>query len=517
MSAHPKPVALIILDGWGYSEDPEYNAILGARKPHWDRLWQSCPHTLIRTSGNYVGLPPDQMGNSEVGHLNLGAGRVVYQEFTRISEAIRNGSFYENRTLTLAVDAALARGKAVHILGLLSPGGVHSHEDHIHAMVQLAVQRGARLYLHAFFDGRDTPPKSAAASIQAMESLFSRIGGGRFASVIGRYYAMDRDHRWPRIQKCYDLITQGAAQYCAPSAMAALEQAYARGETDEFVQATAILENGEPVRMEDGDAVVFMNYRSDRARQITRALIEPHFDGFHRAAWPRLSAFVTLTEYNKDFHVPVAFPPERLTNTFGEYVAQLGLRQLRIAETEKYAHVTFFFNGGVETPFPGEDRVLVPSPKVATYDLQPQMSAPEVADKLIEAIQSGRYDTIICNFANTDMVGHTGHYEAAVEAVEAVDACLGRVIEAIRRVGGEALITADHGNAEKMRDDSTGQAHTAHTSNLVPLIYIGRPGELAAAGSLADVAPTMLMLMGLPQPAEMRGHSLVRLREASAA
>ncbi|WP_455234500.1 2,3-bisphosphoglycerate-independent phosphoglycerate mutase [Thiogranum longum] len=512
MSKPPKPVVLIVLDGWGYSEDQDHNAIAAARKPVWDRLWKERPHSFVRTSGAAVGLPGDQMGNSEVGHLNLGAGRVVYQEFTRVSRSIKTGSFFTNATLTDAVDLAVETGKAVHILGLLSPGGVHSHERHIHAMAKLAVERGARkVYLHAFLDGRDTPPRSAAASIQAMDSKFRKFGGGRFASIIGRYYSMDRDHRWPRIQAAYDLITQSKAEFEARDAITGLEMAYARGEGDEFVQATRIVPEGtQPVRMEDGDVLVFMNYRSDRARQITRPFIEDDFDGFEREVRPKLGRFVSLTKYNSEFDVPVAFPPERLHNVFGEFAAKLGLHQLRLAETEKYAHVTFFFNGGVEEPFEGEERILVPSPLVATYDLQPEMSAPEVTDRLVEAIESGKYDVIICNYANPDMVGHTGNFEAAVKAIECIDQCLGRVVDALEKSGGEALITADHGNAEQMRGKETGQAHTAHTSNLVPLVYVGRPARLSD-GALSDVVPSMISLMGLEQPLEMTGRPLVEL------
>lgn len=511
MSLNPKPMVLIVLDGWGYSEDPTSNAISAARKPVWDKLWQDCPHTLIRTSGAAVGLPAEQMGNSEVGHLNLGAGRVVYQEITRVSRAIKTGSFFTNHTLTDAVDLAVTTGKALHILGLLSPGGVHSHEEHIHAMVELAAQRGAqRVYLHAFLDGRDTPPQSALESLRAMQDKFTSLGVGRIASLIGRYYAMDRDHRWPRIQAAYDLMTQGRAQFEAADAVSALRLAYVRGESDEFVQATRIVPPGDTAAcIADGDVVVFMNYRSDRARQITRPFIEPGFDGFVRNAIPRLGAFVSLTEYNKEFNVPVAFPAERLRNVFGEYIAGLGMRQLRLAETEKYAHVTFFFNGGEEQAFPGEDRILVPSPNVATYDLQPEMSAVEVTDRLVAAILSDVYDVIICNYANPDMVGHTGDFAAAVRAVETIDACLGRVLPALAQAGGELLITADHGNVEQMQGTDTGQAHTAHTTNLVPFVYVGRPAELAQVGALSDVAPTMLALMGIEKPAEMTGHSLV--------
>lgn len=518
MPATPKPMVLLILDGWGYREDPTFNAIAAARKPNWDRLWAQYPHTLIRTSGAAVGLPGDQMGNSEVGHLNLGSGRVVYQEFTRVSRSIKTGSFFSNATLTDAADMAVKNDKAVHILGLLSPGGVHSHEEHIHAMAELAVQRGAaRVYLHAFLDGRDTPPRSAASSIRAMEDKFKELGAGRIASIIGRYYAMDRDHRWPRIQAAYDVITQGKAAFTATNAMEGLEQAYGRDEGDEFVQATAIVPPGEkPVCIEDGDVVVFMNYRSDRARQITRPFIEPDFEGFARAVRPALGQFLSLTEYNAQFDVPVAFPAERLANVFGEYAACLGLRQLRLAETEKYAHVTFFFNGGVEQPFEGEDRILVKSPMVATYDLQPEMSSVEVTDRLVEAIEEQKYDVIVCNYANPDMVGHTGDFDAAVKAIEAIDVALGRIDAALQKVGAEMLITADHGNAEQMRNEETGQAHTAHSTCPVPLIYVGRPAEMAANGALCDVVPTLLRAMGLAAPTEMTGTPLLEYPAALA-
>ena len=514
MSAIPKPLLLLVLDGWGYRENPENNAIANARKPTWDYFWQRYPHTLIHASEAAVGLPSDQMGNSEVGHLNLGAGRVVYQEFTRINRAISSGTFFSNKTLTDAVDLAVSTGKAVHILGLLSPGGVHSHEEQIHAMAELAAKRGAtQLYLHAFLDGRDTPPQSAATSIKAMEDKFAALGKGRIASLIGRYYAMDRDHRWPRIKAAYDLITQGKAEFTAASASDGLEMAYARGETDEFVKATEIIPAGNhPVRIVDGDVVVFMNFRSDRARQITRPFIEANFDGFDREVWPKLGRFVSLTEYQSEFHIPVAFPSERLRNVLGAYLASLGRHQLRIAETEKYAHVTFFFNGGEENPFQFEDRILVPSPTdVPTYNLKPEMSAPLVTDKVVEAIRGGTYDVIICNFANPDMVGHTGDFAATVKAIEVLDDCLKRIYDALRASGGEMLITADHGNAEQMFDPATGQAQTAHTVNPVPFVYIGRRAKIAATGALEDVAPTMLYLMGLVIPPEMSGHSLVEL------
>ena len=520
MSFTPKPLVLLILDGWGYRQDSQYNAIAAARKPMWDDIWNKSPHTLIHASEAAVGLPSNQMGNSEVGHLNLGAGRVVYQEYTRINRAISTGTFFTNKTLTDAIDLALQTGKAVHIMGLLSPGGVHSHEDHIHAMAELAAKRGVtKLYLHAFLDGRDTPPQSASASIKAMEEKFAAIKRGRFASIIGRHYAMDRDHRWPRIQATYDLMTQGKAEYTARSASEALELAYTRGETDEFVKATAIVPAGEqPAHIVDGDVLIFMNFRSDRARQITRPFIEKDFDAFQRAVNPKLGAFISLTEYNSEFHVPVAFPAERLRNVLGAYLASLGMHQLRIAETEKYAHVTFFFNGGVETPFEFEDRLLIPSPTdVATYNLKPEMNAPRLADEVTKAIRGGHYDVIICNFANPDMVGHTGDFEATVKAIEAVDRCLGRLLEAVLAVGGEMLITADHGNAEQMFDFETGQPHTAHTTNPVPFIYVGRHATLAATGALEDIAPTMLYLMGLSVPSEMTGRPLIALNEKKTA
>ncbi|QBQ53764.1 2,3-bisphosphoglycerate-independent phosphoglycerate mutase [Nitrosococcus wardiae] len=517
MSISPRPLTLVILDGWGYSEETTSNAIQAAHTPVWDTLWNHYPHTVIRASGAEVGLPNEQMGNSEVGHLNLGAGRVVYQEYTRVNRAIRTDSFFTNHTLTEAVDKAVQSDKAVHILGLLSPSGVHSHEEHIHAMVELAVKRHChQVYLHAFLDGRDTAPKSAQASILAMQAKFTEIGHGRFASLIGRYYGMDRDHRWPRIQAAYNLIAAGQAEYEAENAEQALAMAYERGETDEFVQATRIVPPGKaPVRVEDGDVVIFMNFRSDRARQITRAFIEPNFTGFKRTYWPNLAQFVSLTEYSKDFDIPVAFPSEKPKNTLGQVLAESGLRQLRIAETEKYAHVTFFFNGGREQPFEGEDRILIPSPQVATYDQKPEMSAVEITDSLVEAIESGKYDVIICNYANPDMVGHTGNFNAAVKSIEALDQCLGRVWAALQSAGGELIITADHGNAEKMYDAQSNQPHTAHTHNGVPLIFASKRSAIVSAkGSLADVSPTMLYLIGIEPPPEMSEHRLIELRSA---
>ncbi|HBO5700591.1 TPA: 2,3-bisphosphoglycerate-independent phosphoglycerate mutase [Pseudomonas aeruginosa] len=514
MTATPKPLVLIILDGFGHSESPDYNAIYAAKKPVWDRLLATQPHGLISGSGMDVGLPDGQMGNSEVGHMNLGAGRVVYQDFTRATKAIRDGEFFENPVIAGAVDKAVAADKAVHILGLLSPGGVHSHEDHLVAMAQMAARRGAgKIYLHAFLDGRDTPPKSAQPSLERLDATFAELGKGRIASIIGRYFAMDRDNRWDRVQAAYELIVDGKAEFTADSSVAALEAAYARGESDEFVKATAVVPAGaEAVRVEDGDAVIFMNFRADRARELSRAFVEPAFNEFPRERAPQLAGFVMLTQYAASIPAPCAFPPEPLTNVLGEYLAKHGKTQLRIAETEKYAHVTFFFSGGREEPYEGEERILIPSPKVATYDLQPEMSAPEVTDRIVEAIEQQRYDVIVVNYANGDMVGHTGVFEAAVKAVECLDTCMGRIVEALDKVGGEALITADHGNVEQMEDESTGQAHTAHTCEPVPFVYVGkRKLSIREGGVLADVAPTMLTLMGLEQPAEMTGRSIVTL------
>jgi 2,3-bisphosphoglycerate-independent phosphoglycerate mutase len=501
------PVLLIILDGFGHREECDYNAICQARKPHWDFLWSKYPHATIDASEKKVGLPKNQMGNSEVGHMNIGAGRVVYQDYTKIEHAIETGEFQRNPVLNQAVETG-KRG-ALHILGLVSPGGVHSHESQIHALIDMAAQAGVKhIYVHAFLDGRDTPPRSAEPSLAALEKKLAGLHAGRIATICGRYYAMDRDKRWDRVQPAYDLITQGVAPYSAASAVEGLKGAYARDESDEFVKPTVI---ATPVRMNDGDAVVFMNFRADRARQLTTALTDDTFSGFPRAHRPKLGYFCTLTRYGDDYaDIPAAFPPQSISNGFGEYVASKGLKQLRIAETEKYAHVTYFFNGGVEEPYPGEDRILVASPKVATYDLKPEMSAYEVTDKLVEAIGSRKYQAIICNYANGDMVGHTGNLAAATRAIEVLDECVGRVVTAMQDAGGEVIITADHGNAETMMDPQTKQAHTAHTLNLVPLLYIGRKATMAPGGALQDVAPTLLALMGLPQPPEMTGKPLVR-------
>ena len=432
-----RPVILIVLDGWGYSEDPDFNAVHSAKKPAWDRLWNTYPHTLISASGTDVGLPDRQMGNSEVGHMNIGSGRIVDQDFTRITRAIENGSFYKNETLCTSLNKAASAGKSLHILGLLSPGGVHSHQQHLFALMKLGEQCGVKhIYLHAFLDGRDTPPQSAKEYIETAQAKVDAIENARIASLIGRYYAMDRNNNWDRIQIAYDLVCRGNAEYQAENAISAIEAAYARGETDEFVKGTAIAPaDGSPTRIEDGDVVVFANYRADRARLLSQAFTEKAFSGFARQFRPRLEAFISMTEYKAEFDFPVAFAPEQLTNGLGEYIASQGLHQLRISETEKYAHVTFFFNGGEERIFDNEDRILVPSPDVATYDLKPEMSAIEVTDKMLAAIEGGKYDVIICNLANADMVGHTGKFEAAVKAIETLDQCIDRISQACLQAG----------------------------------------------------------------------------------
>jgi 2,3-bisphosphoglycerate-independent phosphoglycerate mutase len=509
----PKPLVLMILDGWGYREERDYNAIALADTPCWNALWRDDPHSLIQTSGEAVGLPPGQMGNSEVGHMNIGAGRIVFQDYSRIENAIADGSFFDNPRLCAAVDAARSGGGALHIMGLLSPGGVHSHDDHFIATVRLAAQRGARaITVHAFLDGRDTPPRSAEPSIRRMQELLDGIPGASFGTIGGRYYGMDRDKRWERVERAYRALVDAASEFRSSSALAALQEAYGRGENDEFVQPTVI---GDARGVRDGDVVIFVNFRADRARELTMALVSDRFGGFDRRK-PALADFVCMTEYMEGLPVSVAFPPEPLTHLFGEELAAHGLRQLRIAETEKYAHVTFFFNGGREEPYPLEERILVPSPKVATYDLQPEMSAPELTERLVEAIRSERFDVIVCNVANPDMVGHSGILAAAMQAVVAVDRCLATVTAAIDEVGGALLITADHGNVEQMLDPVSGQPHTAHTTNKVPLVFHGPPARLLDGGSLRDIAPTMLALLGLPQPAEMSGRSLLQLDGGSA-
>ena len=514
MPQRPVPMALIILDGFGYSENPESNAIMAATTPNWDRLWSQRPHQLISGSGEDVGLPDGQMGNSEVGHLNLGSGRVVYQDFSRVSAAIKDGNFLTNNILTTTMDDAINKGKAVHFMGLLSPGGVHSHEAHIFAAIEMAAERGAtKIYLHAFLDGRDTPPQSAQASIDKAEALFAKIGKGRIASLSGRYYAMDRDNRWDRVEQAYNNLTNPEPENSNTSATKALADSYNNDIYDEFVKPVSISENEQTVVIEDGDTVIFMNFRADRARELSRAFTDAEFEDFERVAVPNC-AFICLTQYAANIQAKVAFAPNRLKNVLGEVIANENLTQLRIAETEKYAHVTFFFSGGVEAKYKGESRILIPSPKVATYDLQPEMSAPLLTEKLVEAIASKKHDLIICNFANPDMVGHTGNFEAAVKAIEAIDDCLGKIEKALVEAGGEALITADHGNAEKMQDPQSGQPHTAHTCEPVPLVYIGRSAKLSGIkGTLSDIAPTLLHLMDVIIPIEMTGKTLFELEQ----
>jgi 2,3-bisphosphoglycerate-independent phosphoglycerate mutase len=509
-----RPMVLLIFDGFGHSESKAYNAIQNANTPNFDSLWKNYAHTLISGSGEGVGLPDGQMGNSEVGHLNLGAGRIVYQEYTRISKAIEDKSFFENPIFNNNIDATIQKEGAIHIMGLVSPGGVHSHVNHILAMIELAAERGAEsIYIHAFLDGRDTPPQSAADSIQLIENKCKELKKGKIVSLIGRYYAMDRDSRWNRVEKSYNLLTTGEAEFHSTTALEGLQAAYDRDETDEFVKATSIHANNQnPVTINGDDTVIFMNFRADRTRELTRAFIEKDFSEFKRKKHPALTAFICLTQYHADFNTPVAFTPSHLNNVLGEYLSKLGLRQLRIAETEKYAHVTFFFNGGVETPFKNEDRQLIPSPNVATYDLQPEMSAPELTEALTNAIESQNYDCIICNFANADMVGHTGNYDAAIKAIECLDSCLGKITSSLEKVGGEAIITADHGNADCMFNEKTKQKHTAHTTNPVPFIYVGRSATIANEHALlSDITPTILYLMGLEPPKEMTGTSIVKL------
>ncbi|PKI13012.1 2,3-bisphosphoglycerate-independent phosphoglycerate mutase [Colwellia sp. 12G3] len=519
MMANKKSTVLMILDGWGYREEASSNAIHQAKTPVLDDLKAHYPNMLIDTSGMAVGLPEGQMGNSEVGHVNLGAGRVVYQDFTRITKAISDGDFIENPTLCKAVDNAASSDNAVHIFGLLSPGGVHSHEEHIFAMMELAKNRGAKkVYLHAFLDGRDTPPRSAKSSLEKAQQKFSQLftdtdaGEGQIASVIGRYYAMDRDQRWDRVEAAYNLMVNGEGLHQYNSALDALAAAYERNENDEFVGASAIKKpSGDAIKINDGDALIFMNFRADRARQFSRCFTEENFDGFERKNIPAISDFVMLTQYSADIDAPSAFAPASLNNVMGEWLAKHDKTQLRISETEKYAHVTFFFSGGKEDTFPGEDRILVPSPDVATYDLQPEMNSTLLTDKLVGAIESGKYDFIVCNYPNGDMVGHTGSLEAAIKACEAVDTCVGRVVKALKENDGECFITADHGNAEQMQDPVSGQAHTAHTCEPVPLIYVGRNATPAASGTLSDISPSLLHLMDMEQPEEMTGSVLMQL------
>ncbi|MCH1553505.1 MAG: 2,3-bisphosphoglycerate-independent phosphoglycerate mutase [Luminiphilus sp.] len=501
------PTVLVILDGFGYREATDNNAIAHAKTPTLDRLLSNAPNTLVSGSGLDVGLPAGQMGNSEVGHMSLGSGRIIYQSITRIDKAIADGDFATNAAYIAAIDTAVANNRAVHIMGLLSGGGVHSHEAHIAEIIRVAAGRGAeKIYLHAFLDGRDTPPKSAAPSLAAAETVFSELGTGRIASIHGRYFAMDRDKRWDRVEQTYSLLTGAKAQHSSDSAAQALAAAYDRDESDEFIAPTQI---GEAAPIQDGDAVIFMNFRADRARQLTQALTDSDFDGFVRNCVPT-SHFVATTEYFEGINASVAFAPDVIDDTLGEVVANQGLRQARIAETEKYAHVTFFFSGGREACYDREERILIASPNVATYDLKPEMSAFEVLAAVTDSVRNHKYDLIVVNFANGDMVGHTGNFAAAVQAVEALDQCLLAIEAEILAANGNALITADHGNCEQMHDTDSAQPHTQHTTEPVPLIYIGNQARRfsAAPGVLADIAPTVLDLMAIDAPPAMTGRSL---------
>ncbi|MEK7820034.1 MAG: 2,3-bisphosphoglycerate-independent phosphoglycerate mutase [Pseudomonadota bacterium] len=510
----PRPVVLCVLDGWGERAPAADNAIALARTPNWDRYRSALPHATLDASAHEVGLPEGQMGNSEVGHMNLGAGRVVMQDLPRIDAAVKDGSLARNPRLGDFIAALKESGGTCHLMGLMSPGGVHAHQDHMAALARIVAGAGVPVAVHVFLDGRDTPPKSALDFLARFEAAMQGVAGAGVVTVSGRYYAMDRDKRWDRVEKAFRAMTEAQGER-APTARAAVEAAYRRGESDEFVLPTAV---GGYAGMKDGDGLLMANFRADRAREILAALADPGFTGFARARAIAFAARVGMTEYSAELNslFPALFPAEALTHILGEVIANAGLRQLRIAETEKYAHVTFFLNGGRETEFPGEERILVPSPKVATYDLQPEMSADEVTDKLIAAIASGRFDLIVVNYANGDMVGHTGILAAAVKAAETIDRCLGRLERAVVEAGGAMLITADHGNCEQMSDPEAGQAHTAHTLNRVPAILVNGPAEARALrdGRLADVAPTLLALMGIPQPGEMTGRSLLLDPEA---
>ena len=503
-----KPLLLCILDGFGWvPEQKNGNAIVAANTPNLDKLFASCPYTTIGASGMDVGLPDGQMGNSEVGHTNIGAGRIVYQELTRITKSIADGDFFENEALVSAMRSAKENGKALHLMGLLSDGGVHSHNGHLYGLLEMAKRMGlTRVYVHAIMDGRDVPPDSGLGFIKELQAKLASLGVGTIASVTGRYYAMDRDNRWDRVEKAYAAFVYGEGNHGTP--VEVMEKSYAEGVTDEFVVPAVTCEGG---RVAEGDSVIFFNFRPDRAREITRTFVDDAFTGFARRYGRFPVHYVCFTQYDATMpNVSVAFRPQVLTNVLGEYLAKNGKTQLRIAETEKYAHVTFFFNGGVEAPFEGEDRALINSPKVATYDLQPEMSAYLVADECVKRIESGKYDVIILNFANCDMVGHTGVFSAAVKAVEAVDECAGKVIDAVLAAGGAVLLTADHGNADKMYDPDPEHPFTAHTTNPVPFLVAGLGDvKLRQGGVLADIAPTMLKVMGLPQPEEMTGKSII--------
>lgn len=501
-----RPVMLMILDGWGWREDASHNAVRLAETPHFDRLWASCPHAFLKTSGLDVGLPEGQMGNSEVGHLNLGAGRVVMQDLPRINQAIADGSIADALAATGLVATLKKTRGACHLLGLVSPGGVHAHQNHAIALARFLTGQGIPVRVHVFTDGRDTPPQSAAGYLREFAAALPE--GAAIASLSGRYFAMDRDNRWERVEQAWAAMVLGRGRGFA-TAEAAIAAAYAEGVNDEFIVPAAI---GGYAGMTDGDGLLSFNFRSDRIREILSAVLQPEFKGFERTRVPKLASAVSMTSYSAELDklMPALFPPQTLANGLGEMVAKAGLMQARMAETEKYPHVTYFFNGGEERPYPGEDRVMVPSPKVATYDLQPEMSAPELTQKAVEAVTSDRYDLVVLNFANPDMVGHTGVEAAAIKAVETVDAGLGRIAEAIEQMGGALLVTADHGNSELMVDPETGKPHTAHTTFPVPIMLIGGKAKALADGRLADVAPTLLALMGLEQPEEMTGQSLLR-------
>jgi 2,3-bisphosphoglycerate-independent phosphoglycerate mutase len=513
MSIINHPTLLLILDGWGCRENVQHNAIAMAHTPCWDQIWNIYPHSLLTGSGLHVGLPDGQMGNSEVGHMTIGSGRVIYQDLTKINLAIENGSFFTNAVLTETL-ANIGKNNSIHLLGLLSTGGIHSHSSHFHALIKLTAKyKTSQLYIHAFLDGRDTPPKSATKDILALDRLCKELNTGEIASITGRYYAMDRDKKYDRTKATYDLLTLGQTQYRTSNALEALEQAYARGETDEFVKPTLITTTSNNAIIKDGDVIVFMNFRADRTKQLSYSFTKQNFDGFTRTQIPKLKDFVTLTEYASDIPAKIAFPKIKPINVLGKHLADHKLTQLRLAETEKYAHVTFFFNGGEDLTFEKEDRKLISSPLVATYDLAPAMSAKEVTQELVTAILNNQYNVIICNLANADMVGHTGNISATIQAIETLDECLKNITEAILTSNGEAIITSDHGNAEIMYDLDNQQPHTAHTNSLLPFVYIGKRkiSMLRELGTLSDVAPSLLTLLGLPIPNEMTGRTLLKI------
>lgn len=503
------PLVLMLLDGFGYRQDTQHNAIASARMPHWKQWWRTQPHCLLEASGLSVGLPSEQMGNSEVGHMHIGAGRCILQDFTRINQAIIEGEFARHPLLLQAIKEQKQSSSALHVMGLLSPGGVHSHEDHLFAFLQLCAQQQAnRVYLHLFLDGRDTPPKSAIASLQKLQQITASMPFVSIATITGRYYAMDRDQRWSRLEPVYQLLTTGVCTHHAKTAEQAIESFYQQGISDEFIPPTQI---GNPAVIQSNDSIFFFNFRADRARQLSEAFLSNHFQGFSRIKSPILAHYITMTPYADYLPTEAIFPHQPIRQTLGEVLAQHGLKQLRIAETEKYAHVTFFFNGGNESVFPLEERILIPSPSVATYDQKPEMSAPQLTQRIVDAIHSQAYDVIICNYANADMVGHTGNFPATVKAIETLDEAMGAIEQALRARGGHLLITADHGNAEAMFDEQTHQAHTAHTMSPVPFLYVGASSwrTTKTQGNLYDIAPTILTVLGIQPPPEMTGQSLL--------